>query len=88
MENAAHTLIQADLHSSEQLKTQALGFHYSLSDFRWKSMLESHLRLVVEAYSSLSSVQDMFLETLSTVELLWLTPGRVACMLAPVLILV
>ncbi|XP_031240765.1 TD and POZ domain-containing protein 2-like [Mastomys coucha] len=60
VENAAHTLILADLHSIEQLKTQVLDFitvHASkvCETSGWKSMLESHPYLVTEAFHSLAS---------------------------------
>uniref|UniRef100_A0A8C8UH57 Speckle-type POZ protein-like n=1 Tax=Peromyscus maniculatus bairdii TaxID=230844 RepID=A0A8C8UH57_PERMB len=57
-ENAAHSLFLADLHSSGQLKTQALDFITAhafevceTSD--WKIMEGSYPRLVAEAYGSL-----------------------------------
>ncbi|XP_036032122.1 speckle-type POZ protein-like [Onychomys torridus] len=58
VENAAHTLFLADLHSSGQLKTQTLDFitaHASegseTSD--WKTVVGSYPHLVVEAYGSM-----------------------------------
>ncbi|XP_028624726.1 TD and POZ domain-containing protein 1-like [Grammomys surdaster] len=67
VENAAHTLILADLHSRKHLKTQALDFisvHASeVSETSgWKSMVESHPHLVAEAFHSLASAQCPFLE--------------------------
>ncbi|OBS65810.1 hypothetical protein A6R68_05650, partial [Neotoma lepida] len=60
VENAAHTLFLADLHSARQLKTQALDFitaHASeVSETSiLKTMVGSYPHLVVEAYGSLSS---------------------------------
>jgi hypothetical protein len=51
VENAAQTLILADLHKREQLKTQALYFialHASVvsETSEWKSMMETHPHLV------------------------------------------
>ncbi|XP_028713275.1 speckle-type POZ protein-like [Peromyscus leucopus] len=59
VENTAHTLYLADLHSSEQLKTEALDFitaHASeVSDTSgWKIMVGSYPHLVAEAYSFLA----------------------------------
>ncbi|XP_052588161.1 speckle-type POZ protein-like [Peromyscus californicus insignis] len=67
VENAAHTLFLADLHSSWQLKTLALDFitaHVSevSETLGWKIMEGSYPHLVAEAYGSLSSAQDTFLE--------------------------
>uniref|UniRef100_UPI00402B4AFA TD and POZ domain-containing protein 1-like n=1 Tax=Arvicanthis niloticus TaxID=61156 RepID=UPI00402B4AFA len=69
VENAAHTLILADLHSREELKAQALDFisvHASeVSETSgWKSVVESHPLLVAEAFHSLASAQ-YFLEALT-----------------------
>ncbi|KAL6030365.1 hypothetical protein STEG23_034370 [Scotinomys teguina] len=60
VENAAHTLILADLHSSEQLKTQALDFITSHASeisqtSSWKIMVGSYPHLVAEAFCSLAS---------------------------------
>ena len=68
VENAAHTLIVADLHSTEQLKTRALHFiavHASevSKSSGWKSMVESHPHLVDERFHSLASAQSVFLES-------------------------
>ncbi|XP_052036889.1 TD and POZ domain-containing protein 1-like [Apodemus sylvaticus] len=65
VENAAHTLILADLHSRKNLKTQALNFialHSSevSETSEWKSMLESHPRLAAETFHSLDSAQRIF----------------------------
>ncbi|XP_053313053.1 speckle-type POZ protein-like [Spea bombifrons] len=62
VENAAEILILADLHSADQLKTQAVDFiNYHASDVMetagWKSMVISHTHLVAEAYRSLASAQ-------------------------------
>ena len=51
VENAAHTLILADLHNIQQLKTEALyfiAFYASVvsETSEWKSMMESHPHLV------------------------------------------
>ncbi|XP_052569409.1 speckle-type POZ protein-like [Peromyscus californicus insignis] len=67
VENAAHTLFLADLHSSGQLKTQALDFitaHASeVSETSgWKAMVGSYPHLVAEAYRSLASAHLPFLE--------------------------
>ncbi|XP_034349432.1 TD and POZ domain-containing protein 1-like [Arvicanthis niloticus] len=67
VENAANTLMLADLHSTEQLKAQALdfiSFHASeVSETSgWKSMVESHPHLVAEAFHFLASTQCPFLE--------------------------
>ncbi|XP_062977550.1 speckle-type POZ protein-like [Elgaria multicarinata webbii] len=66
VENAAEILILADLHSTDQLKTQAVDFiNYHASDVMetsgWKSMVVSHPHLVAEAYRSLASAQCPFL---------------------------
>ncbi|RXN12777.1 speckle-type POZ -like isoform X2 [Labeo rohita] len=66
VENAAEILILADLHSADQLKTQAVDFiNYHASDVMetsgWKSMVASHPHLVAEAYRSLASAQCPFL---------------------------
>ena len=68
VENAADTLILADLHSRMQLKTQALDFiarHASevSKTSGWKSMVKSHPYLVAEAFHSLASVQCPSLES-------------------------
>nr|ACH91369.1 TDPOZ-T2 [Rattus norvegicus] len=62
VKNAVPTLILADLHKTEHLKTRAMDFiilHASeVSDtVGWKSMVESHPHLVEEAFYSLSSIQ-------------------------------
>ncbi|XP_036032686.1 speckle-type POZ protein-like [Onychomys torridus] len=67
VENAAHTLFLADLHSSGQLKIQALDFitaHASeVSETQgWKAMVGSCPHLVAEAYRSLASAHLPFLE--------------------------
>ncbi|EPQ08953.1 Speckle-type POZ protein [Myotis brandtii] len=66
VENAAEILILADLHSADQLKTQAVDFiNYHASDVLetsgWKAMVVSHPHLVAEAYRSLASAQCPFL---------------------------
>ena len=67
VEKAANTLILADLHSTQWLKTQALDFialHFSevSENSEWKAMLESHPYLVAEAFHSLDSAQNVFFE--------------------------
>ncbi|XP_052587420.1 speckle-type POZ protein-like [Peromyscus californicus insignis] len=67
VENAAQTLVLADLRSSEQLKTQALDFitaHASevCETSGWKAMVGSYPHLVSEAYCSLASARLPFLE--------------------------
>uniref|UniRef100_A0A8C8TDZ7 Speckle-type POZ protein-like n=1 Tax=Peromyscus maniculatus bairdii TaxID=230844 RepID=A0A8C8TDZ7_PERMB len=67
VENAAHTLVLADLHTSGQLKTQALDFitaHASevCETSGWKAMVGSCPHLVAEAYRSLASANLPFLE--------------------------
>ncbi|XP_028638504.1 TD and POZ domain-containing protein 5-like [Grammomys surdaster] len=67
LENVAHILIMADLHSRKCLKTQALDFitlHPSeVSETSgWKSMVESHPHLVDEAFRYLNSAQCPFLQ--------------------------
>ncbi|XP_041493787.1 speckle-type POZ protein-like [Microtus oregoni] len=67
VENAAHTLFLADLHSTAQLKTQVLNFitaHASevSQTASWKLMVDSCPHLVAEAYSSLASAQCNLLE--------------------------
>ncbi|KAF3853587.1 hypothetical protein F7725_014275 [Dissostichus mawsoni] len=62
VENAAEILILADLHSADQLKTQAVDFiNYHAAEVMetagWKSMVASHPHLVAEAYRSLASAQ-------------------------------
>ncbi|XP_035294812.1 speckle-type POZ protein-like [Cricetulus griseus] len=66
VENAAHTLILADLHSAEQLKTKALDFitaHASevSETSSWKKMVGSHPHLLAEAFSSLASAHSTLL---------------------------
>uniref|UniRef100_A0A665WL08 Speckle-type POZ protein n=1 Tax=Echeneis naucrates TaxID=173247 RepID=A0A665WL08_ECHNA len=66
VENAAEILILADLHSADQLKTQAVDFiNYHAAEVMetagWKSMVGSHPHLVAEAYRSLASAQCPFL---------------------------
>uniref|UniRef100_A0A8C9N686 Speckle type BTB/POZ protein n=1 Tax=Serinus canaria TaxID=9135 RepID=A0A8C9N686_SERCA len=56
VENAAEILILADLHSADQLKTQATS--------GWKSMVVSHPHLVAEAYRSLASKCNLPLKAL------------------------
>ncbi|XP_036032592.1 LOW QUALITY PROTEIN: speckle-type POZ protein-like [Onychomys torridus] len=67
VENAAHTLSLADIHSSGQLKTQVLDFitaHASevSETLGWKAMVGSYPHLVAEAYHSLASAHLSFLE--------------------------
>ncbi|XP_021014745.1 TD and POZ domain-containing protein 4-like [Mus caroli] len=70
VENAAHTLIVADLHSTEHLKTQALDFIIVYASevsktSGWMSMRGSHPHLVAEAFHSLASAQHVFWPSLS-----------------------
>ncbi|XP_051012896.1 speckle-type POZ protein-like [Acomys russatus] len=63
VENAAHTLFLADLHSAQQLKMEALGFitvHASeVSETSgWKEMVDSHPHLLAKAFQSLASFQS------------------------------
>ncbi|XP_051030812.1 speckle-type POZ protein-like [Phodopus roborovskii] len=67
VENAAHTLVLADLHTAGQLKTQALDFitaHASevSETSSWKTLVGSFPHLVAEAYSSLASAHCSSLE--------------------------
>ena len=81
VENAAHTLILADLRSMERLKTQTLDFitlHASeVSDtLGWKSMVESHPHLLAQAFHSLASTKSVFW-TLPLKQFKWsLRPGQ------------
>ncbi|XP_040597027.1 speckle-type POZ protein-like [Mesocricetus auratus] len=68
VETAARTLILADLHNAEQLKTQALDFitHHASEvseTTTWKTMVGSYPHLLAEAYSSLASAHCSLLET-------------------------
>ncbi|XP_031231964.1 TD and POZ domain-containing protein 1-like [Mastomys coucha] len=68
VENAAYTLILADLHSTKHLKTQALDFIALYASevsetLEWKSMMESHPHLVAEAFCSLASAQGALTQT-------------------------
>ncbi|XP_051054954.1 speckle-type POZ protein-like [Phodopus roborovskii] len=70
VENAAHTLILADLHSVGQLRMQALDFikaHASeVSETSgWKTMVGSYPYLVAQAYSFLASAHNSLLEPLT-----------------------
>ncbi|XP_014400483.1 PREDICTED: speckle-type POZ protein A [Myotis brandtii] len=61
-ENAAEMLTLADLHSADQLKTQAVDFINShaegvLETSGWQAMVTSHPHLVAEVNCSLASVQ-------------------------------
>ncbi|XP_059122552.1 speckle-type POZ protein-like [Peromyscus eremicus] len=65
VENAAHTLVLADLHRAGHLKTQALDFitaHASeISETSgWKTMVESCPHLLAESYHSLASAHCSF----------------------------
>ncbi|XP_059122535.1 speckle-type POZ protein-like [Peromyscus eremicus] len=65
VENAAHTLVLADLHRAGHLKTQALDFitaHASeISETSgWKTMVESRPHLLAESYHSLASAHRSF----------------------------
>lgn len=62
VKNAVPTLILADLHRAENLKTKAMDFIIlHASEFSetmgWKSMVESYSHLVEEAFLSLASIQ-------------------------------
>ncbi|CAO2599066.1 Speckle-type POZ protein [Lemmus lemmus] len=68
VENAAHTLFLADLHSTGQLKTQTLDFitaHASevSETSSWKTMVDLYPYLKTEAYSALASPQCSLLES-------------------------
>ncbi|XP_059564156.1 speckle-type POZ protein-like [Myotis daubentonii] len=61
-ENAAEMLTLADLHSADQLKTQAVHFIHShaegvLETEGWQAMVASHPHLVADMYRSLASAQ-------------------------------
>ncbi|CAO2628113.1 Speckle-type POZ protein [Lemmus lemmus] len=67
VENAAHTLFIADLHSAVQLKTQALNFitaHASevSETSSWKTVVDSYPHLLAEVYVSLASAHALCLE--------------------------
>ncbi|XP_052588149.1 speckle-type POZ protein-like [Peromyscus californicus insignis] len=60
VENSAYTLVLADLHSSEQLKTQTLAFitaHASevSETYSWKTMVDLYPHLLAEAYGFMAS---------------------------------
>ncbi|XP_041493785.1 speckle-type POZ protein-like [Microtus oregoni] len=70
VENAAHTLLLADLHSSVQLKSQAMDFitaHASevFQTSSWKTVVHSYPHLVVEVCTSLFPANGLFLEQCS-----------------------
>ncbi|KAL1763759.1 speckle-type POZ protein-like isoform X1 [Sigmodon hispidus] len=65
VENAAHTLFLADLHSTGHLKAQTLDFivaHASevFETSSWKKMMGSYPNLLAETYSSMASVPCHF----------------------------
>ena len=67
VENAAHTLFLADLHSSEQLKSRAMDFiiaHASevFQTSSWKTVVHSYPHLVVEVCASLFPAHGLILE--------------------------
>ncbi|XP_038167552.1 speckle-type POZ protein-like [Arvicola amphibius] len=67
VENAAHTLFLADLHSAVQLKTRAMDFitaHASevFKTSSWKTVVDSYPHLVAEVCVSLGSAHCLFLE--------------------------
>lgn len=67
VENAAHTLFLADLHSAVQLKTRAIDFitAHAFEVFQtssWKTVVNSYPYLVAEVYASLVSAHCLFLE--------------------------
>ncbi|XP_026676638.1 speckle-type POZ protein A isoform X1 [Diaphorina citri] len=62
IENAAEILILADLHSADQLKTQAIEFintHATevMDTVGWKQMILSHPHLIAEAFRALATQQ-------------------------------
>ncbi|EDL38714.1 mCG1041469 [Mus musculus] len=64
VENAAHTLILADLHNIQQLKNEALyfiAFYASVvsETSEWKSMMDSHPHLVAEAFQFLGPARSV-----------------------------
>ncbi|OBS56885.1 hypothetical protein A6R68_11990 [Neotoma lepida] len=63
VENAAHTLFLADLHSREQLRIQAQVSLQLMLLRCWKIMVGSYPDLMAEAYGSVSSAQGLFLES-------------------------
>ncbi|XP_038959855.1 TD and POZ domain-containing protein 2-like [Rattus norvegicus] len=70
VKNAVPTLILADLHSTEHLKTKAMDFiilHTSevSETLEWKSMVGSHPHLVEEAFRTLASIRCFFLGALT-----------------------
>ncbi|XP_038167790.1 speckle-type POZ protein-like [Arvicola amphibius] len=67
VENAAHTLFLADLHSAVQLKTRAMDFITARASevfqtSSWKTVVDSYPHLVAEVCVSLVSARDLFLE--------------------------
>uniref|UniRef100_A0A0A9WJ35 Protein roadkill n=1 Tax=Lygus hesperus TaxID=30085 RepID=A0A0A9WJ35_LYGHE len=62
VDNAADTLILADLHSADQLKAQAIDFintHATdvMETAGWKTMILSHPHLIAEAFRALATQQ-------------------------------
>ncbi|XP_041493790.1 speckle-type POZ protein-like [Microtus oregoni] len=67
VENAAHTLLLADLYNSVQLKSRAMDFvaaHASevFQTSSWKTVVHSYPHLVVEVCTSLFPANGLFLE--------------------------
>ncbi|KAH0506053.1 Speckle-type POZ protein [Microtus ochrogaster] len=67
VENAAHTLLLADLHGSVHLKSRAMDFitaHASevFQTLSWKTVVHSYPHLVVEVCASLFPANGLFLE--------------------------
>jgi len=67
VKNAVPTLILADLHSTEHLKTRAMDFiilhAFEVSEtLEWNSVVESHPHLVEEAFHTLAPVHCFSLE--------------------------
>jgi speckle-type POZ protein len=62
-ENAAETLILADLHNAEQLKLMAMNYinnHASevMETNGWDSLIQTHPNLVAEAFKALACSQS------------------------------
>nr|CAD7258816.1 unnamed protein product [Timema shepardi] len=62
IDNAADTLILADLHSADQLKAQAIDFintHATevMDTSGWKCMIQTHPHLIAEAFRALATQQ-------------------------------
>nr|CAD7444393.1 unnamed protein product [Timema bartmani] len=62
IDNAADTLILADLHSADQLKAQAIDFINThptevMDTSGWKCMIQTHPHLIAEAFRALATQQ-------------------------------